>query len=81
MELRTTPYPEPEQDPRVSALGFYDSDGVWFYTWESCRAEEYSYSLVNLWGTPKIMVRFRRLCREAAGEISLDEYRAQGLPA
>ena len=79
--VRTAPYKEPEQDPRVFALGFYDEDGAWFYTWEAHKQEEYCYSLVNLWGSPEIVVRFRRLDREGASEIPLAEYREMGLPA
>ena len=80
--IRTAPYRQPEEDPRIFATGFYDETGTWFYTWESHRqGEEYCYSLADVWGAPEAVIRYRHLQREGAGEITLSEYMAKGLPA
>lgn len=65
-------------EPRIFATGFYDEDGVWFYTWERDREDaHYSYECANTHSTRTTHIRYSRP-GQRYGEMYLIVYLAHG---
>lgn len=64
-------------DARVFAVGFYDGEGVWFYTWERDQEQDYCYALAA--GEGELIARFTRP-GHVYGEAKLADVISGGLP-
>ena len=48
---------DPTKDPRTIAVGFYDTDGVWFTTWDP-RGWNHNVGCANTWSFAPTHVRY-----------------------
>lgn len=62
---------------RIFAVGFYDGEGVWFYTWERDREQDYCYDLAA--SKSELIARFTRP-GHVYGEAKLADVISSGLP-
>ena len=58
--------------PEIFAVGFYSTDGTWFYTWERNRDEDYDLSLAAPWERGELIARFSD--KEGYGEAPLADF-------
>lgn len=60
-----------ENDSNVSSVGYYDTEGVFFYVWERRGINNYSYDLSS-WIDSYVV-------RGNGKEVSLEKYLEEGL--
>lgn len=59
--------------PEISSIGFYSTDGTWFYVWEDCRPDEdQDLTLAAPWERGELIARFSD--KEGYGEAPLAEF-------
>lgn len=59
----------------IFAIGFYDTDGTWFYVWERSRPDEdYDLTLAAPWERGELIARYHAAGEEGYRERPLTDF-------